>query len=60
MRARLLATTGRANLHVAVWLADLEALHRFITGELAQFGVTDGETVLVGRAVKRPGIAGAG
>jgi DNA-binding Lrp family transcriptional regulator len=53
----VLSTTGRANLHVAVWVADLEALHRFITGELAALGVTDVETVLVGRAVKRPGLA---
>ncbi|MGC4744955.1 Lrp/AsnC family transcriptional regulator [Micromonospora sp. DT201] len=51
----VLSTTGRANLHVAVWLPDLEGLHRFITGELAALGVTDVETVLVGRATKRPG-----
>ncbi|WP_221329226.1 Lrp/AsnC family transcriptional regulator [Actinoplanes sp. L3-i22] len=52
----VLSTTGRANLHVAVWLSDLEALHRFITTDLAALGVPDVETVLVGRAVKRPGL----
>ncbi|WP_436535649.1 Lrp/AsnC family transcriptional regulator [Actinoplanes sp. HUAS TT8] len=54
----VLSTTGRANLHVAVWLADLEALHRFITTDLAGLGVPDVETVLVGSAVKRPGLRG--
>ena len=53
----VLATTGRANLNVAVWFADLGALHRFIVGDLAALGVPDVETVLVGRAVKRPGSA---
>ena len=54
----VLATTGRANLNVAVWLPDLAALHRFIVGDLAALGVPDVETVLVGRAVKRPGQPG--
>ena len=51
-----LATTGRANLHVAVYLRDLEALHHLITRDLPDLGVSNVvDTVLVGRAVKRPG-----
>jgi DNA-binding Lrp family transcriptional regulator len=53
------ATTGAANLHIAVWLRDLEYLYRFITVELAGLGLDAVETVLVGRAVKRPGVAAA-
>jgi DNA-binding Lrp family transcriptional regulator len=49
------ATTGTSNLHVAVWLRDLEHLYQFITHDIAQLGVTDVETVLIGHAVKRPG-----
>lgn len=51
-----MATTGTANLSVAVWLRDAEDLYRFLTRELAGRSITRTETVLVGRAVKRPGI----
>jgi DNA-binding Lrp family transcriptional regulator len=50
-----LATTGAFNLHAAVWLRDLEHLYQFVTQDIAALGITDVETVLVGRAVKRPG-----
>jgi DNA-binding Lrp family transcriptional regulator len=50
-----LATTGSFNLNVAVWLRDLEHLYQFITHDIAGLGLIDVETVLVGRAVKRPG-----
>ncbi|MFF4596410.1 AsnC family transcriptional regulator [Amycolatopsis sp. NPDC001319] len=50
-----LATTGRGNLHAAVWLRDLDHLYRFVTEDLAQLGVERVETFLVGEAVKRPG-----
>ncbi|GHE97585.1 AsnC family transcriptional regulator [Streptomyces longispororuber] len=50
-----LATTGRANLHVAVWLPDLPALYAFLTREVGALDVAAVETLLVGRAVKRPG-----
>jgi DNA-binding Lrp family transcriptional regulator len=50
-----LATTGRSNLYVAVWLRDLEHLYEFITRDAAALGADSVETVLVGRAVKRPG-----
>jgi DNA-binding Lrp family transcriptional regulator len=52
----VLATTGAANLNVAVWLPDLDELYEFITRDLAALDVTTAETVLVGQAVKRPGI----
>jgi len=55
----VLATTGAANLNVAVWLRDLEALYDFITGDLAELGVSAVETVLVGQAVKRSGMSAA-
>lgn len=51
------ATTGRANLHAAVWLPDLDALYRFVTEELSGLGIQSVDTVLVGAAVKRPGTA---
>ncbi|WP_282795662.1 Lrp/AsnC family transcriptional regulator [Streptomyces sp. CC224B] len=50
-----LATTGRTNLHVAVWLPDLPALYAFLTREVGALDVAEVETLLVGRAVKRPG-----
>lgn len=50
-----LATTGPANLHLAVWLRDLDHLYQFITTELADYPINDIDTVLVGRALKRPG-----
>ncbi|MGH3295320.1 MAG: AsnC family transcriptional regulator [Trebonia sp.] len=50
-----LATTGKSNLYVAVWLRDLEHLYEFITRDVAALGADSVETVLVGRAVKRPG-----
>ncbi|TVT45737.1 AsnC family transcriptional regulator [Amycolatopsis rhizosphaerae] len=52
------AATGAYNLHVAVWMRDLEELYRFVTADLARLGATAAETVLVGRAVKRPGKPG--
>ena len=51
-----LATTGQANLYLAVWLRDLDHLYRFITRDLAALEVDNVDTVLVGRAVKRPGL----
>lgn len=48
------ATTGQANLQVAVWLHDLEELYRLVTQDLGALGVTAVDTVLVGRAMKRP------
>jgi DNA-binding Lrp family transcriptional regulator len=50
-----LATTGVANLHAAVWMADLGALYRFVSMELGTLGVDSADTVIVGQAVKRPG-----
>jgi DNA-binding Lrp family transcriptional regulator len=50
-----LATTGRANLHIAVWLRDLDHLYRFITRDLADLGVSNIDTFLVARSLKRPG-----
>lgn len=50
-----LATTGRANLTVAVWLRDLEHLYEFVTRDVAALGVDNVDTLLIGRAVKRPG-----
>ena len=51
----VIALTGPANLSAAVWLRDLEDLHTFITRDLAPLSITSIDTVLVGRAVKRPG-----
>jgi DNA-binding Lrp family transcriptional regulator len=51
----VLATTGIANLHVKVWLRDLDALYEFITVGLADLDVSAAETILVGRVIKRPG-----
>lgn len=51
----VLATTGAANLNVAVWLPGLDELYDFLTRDLAALDVTAAETVLVGEAVKRPG-----
>ncbi|MFD0328193.1 Lrp/AsnC ligand binding domain-containing protein [Streptacidiphilus monticola] len=55
----VMATTGRSNLSAALWLADHEALYRFLSRDLTGLGVTAVETFLVGRAVKRPGHAAA-
>jgi DNA-binding Lrp family transcriptional regulator len=52
----VLATTGAANLSIAVWLPGLDELYEFITRDLAALDVTTAETVLVGQAVKRPGM----
>lgn len=49
-----LATTGPANLTIAVWLHDLGHLYQFITRDLAHLGVSNVDTVLIGRTVKRP------
>lgn len=49
-----LATTGPANLTIAVWLRNLEHLYHFITHDLAHLGVSNVDTVLIGRTVKRP------
>jgi len=51
----VLATTGIANLHVTVWLPDLDALYEFLTADLAGLDVSAAETILVGRVIKRPG-----
>ncbi|QUQ63394.1 Lrp/AsnC family transcriptional regulator [Kutzneria sp. CA-103260] len=48
------ATTGQANLQVAVWVRDLGELYRLVTQDLGALRVTSVDTVLVGRAVKRP------
>jgi DNA-binding Lrp family transcriptional regulator len=49
-----LATTGPTNLTVAVWLRNLEHLYQFITRDVARLGVSNVDTVLIGRTVKRP------
>jgi DNA-binding Lrp family transcriptional regulator len=49
-----LATTGHTNLTIAVWLRDLEHLYHFITHDLADLGVSNVDTLLIGRNVKRP------
>ncbi len=51
-----LATTGEANLNVAVWFRDLAGLYAFITRDLGALGVDAAETVIVGEALKRPGV----
>ena len=48
-----LATTGPGNLHIALWLRDLDDLHRFITKDLAALKVDNIDTILVGRGFKR-------
>lgn len=48
------ATTGQTNLQVAVWVRDLDELYRLVTRDLGALGVHSVDTVLVGRAVKRP------
>jgi DNA-binding Lrp family transcriptional regulator len=48
------ATTGQANLQVAVWVHDLDELYGLVTQDLGALGVSAVDTVLVGRAVKRP------
>jgi DNA-binding Lrp family transcriptional regulator len=50
-----LATTGPANLTLAVWLRDIQDLYHFITHDLAKLDVGYVDTVLVGHAVKRLG-----
>jgi DNA-binding Lrp family transcriptional regulator len=49
-----LATTGPANLTVAVWLRSLGHLYQFITRDLAGLGVSNVDALLIGRSVKRP------
>lgn len=51
----VIATTGVANLNVAVWLPGLDDLYDFLTRGLASLDVMAAETILVGEAVKRPG-----
>ena len=46
-----------AGLYIAAWLRDLDGLYDFLTEDMARLGVTAAETVLVGEAVKRPGMA---
>ena len=46
---------GPSNLHIAIWVRDLEHLYRFLTQDLGSLGVDGAETVIVGHAVKRPG-----
>jgi DNA-binding Lrp family transcriptional regulator len=48
------ATTGQSNLQVAVWTRGLDELYRLVTQDIGALGVASVETVLVGRAVKRP------
>jgi DNA-binding Lrp family transcriptional regulator len=50
-----LATTGSFNLHAAVWLRDLQHLYEFVTSTLGGLDIESVDTVLVGKAVKRPG-----
>jgi DNA-binding Lrp family transcriptional regulator len=50
-----LASTGPANLIVAVWLRDLDHLYEFVTQDLVDLGVVGLDTVVVGQAYKRPG-----
>jgi DNA-binding Lrp family transcriptional regulator len=49
-----MVTTGPANLTVAVWLRSLGHLYQFITRDLARLGVSNVDTLLIGRSVKRP------
>ena len=50
------ATTGTGNLFIALWLRDLDDLHRFITKDLAALEVDNIDTILVGREFKRSGL----
>jgi DNA-binding Lrp family transcriptional regulator len=50
------ATTGTGNLFIALWLRDLDDLHRFITKDLAALEVDNIDTILVGREFKRAGL----
>ena len=49
------ATAGSLNLQAAVWLRDLAHLYEFSTTTLAELGIEQVDTAVVGRAVKRPG-----
>jgi DNA-binding Lrp family transcriptional regulator len=49
-----LATTGPASLLIAVWLADLDHLYRFLTRDLAGLGIGHVDTMIIGEQVKRP------
>lgn len=49
------ATAGTLNVHAAVWLRDTEDLYTFTTTVLADLGVEELETVVIGQSVKRPG-----
>ncbi|MEV7975322.1 Lrp/AsnC family transcriptional regulator [Streptomyces sp. NPDC086519] len=51
-----LATTGRANLCVAVWFRDIGELYRFLTEDLSGRSIAGTDTVLVGQWIKRAGI----
>ena len=51
-----MATTGTGNLFIALWLRDLDDLHRFITKDLAALEVDNIDTILVGREFKRSGL----
>ena len=50
------ATTGTGNLFIALWLRDLDDLHRFITKDLAALEVDNIDTILGGREFKRSGL----
>jgi DNA-binding Lrp family transcriptional regulator len=50
------ATTGAGNLFIALWLRDLDDLHRFITRDLAALEVDNIDTILIGREFKRSGL----
>jgi DNA-binding Lrp family transcriptional regulator len=51
-----LATTGRANLCVAVWFRDMQELYRFLTQDLSGRSIASTDTVLVGQWIKRVGL----
>ncbi|MCX4461613.1 Lrp/AsnC family transcriptional regulator [Streptomyces sp. NBC_01728] len=50
------ATTGRANLCVAVWFRDMQELYCFLTQDLSGRSIVSTDTVLVGQWVKRAGL----
>jgi len=48
-----LATTGRANLCVAVWFRNMQELYHFLTHDLSGHSIASTDTVLVGQWIKR-------
>lgn len=49
------ATTGRANLYIAVWLPGLPDLYTFLSDRIGATPADSAETVLITQTVKRPG-----